>query len=597
MHTTRDGSPARPPVFAAGALLALALAAPASGWAACHVKVAEMPVHMVGTRVMSSVGINGQEVPMMVDSGAFYSFLSDGAAAQLKLSTHRAPGLDVRGLTGRINVRLTTVAHLKLLKGTLSDVEFLVGGNEVSGDSMGIIGRNLLNFADTEYDLAHGMIRIVFPNDDCEKENMAYWADADTVVSQVELLHTRSAEFGRQPLRATVKINGKELVALFDTGATTTVSLDAAKSAGVKERDLTPEADMYGAGKHTARAWTGSFDSFELGGERINHNRLEVGDFDIDEDMLLGVDFFLSHHIYVSAQQKRMYFTYNGGPVFMLNKSTHASAASATDADTLGVDGYLRRGAASQARGDFQGALADFDRACALAPQNAAGFAARGSVYQDLKRTAEARQDFDTALRLDPAQVPARLARAWMRQRADDAPGALADLAELDRMLAPQAEIRRSMARLYANLDQPARAVPQLDQWIQAHPHEIRLPEAYNERCWSRVLLGTDLAKALADCDAAISLDDKENASHFDSRAWVRLRLGQWPQARDDFDRALKVAPETPMSLAGRSIAQARLGDARASQADLDAARKLQPTIVADLQRLGLSQEQLLVHP
>jgi hypothetical protein len=32
--------------------------------------------------------------------------------------------------------------------------------------------------------------------------------------------------------------------------------------------------------------------------------------------MLLGADFFVSHRIYVSNAQHKMYFTYNGGPVF-----------------------------------------------------------------------------------------------------------------------------------------------------------------------------------------------------------------------------------------------------------------------------------------
>jgi tetratricopeptide (TPR) repeat protein/predicted aspartyl protease len=597
MHATHEGPFARPIVIAASALLALALLAPAASRADCHMKVAEMPVYMVGSRVMTSLGINGQDVPMMVDSGAFYSFLSDGAAAQLALPTRSAHDLEVNGLTGRVKVRIATVERLKLLKGTLPNVEFLVGGNESGSESMGLIGRNLLNFADTEYDLAHGMIRLVVPNGDCEKENMAYWADSGTVVSVADLLHTPRADFNAQPLRAEVKINGKTFTALFDTGATTAVSLSAAKSAGVQEADMTPDHDMYGAGKHTARAWTASFATFELGGETITHNRIEVGDFELQDDMLLGVDFFLSHHIYVSAQQKRMYFTYNGGPVFKLNKATHASAMPAAASGALDLDATLRRGAASLARGDLGGALADFDRACALAPQDAAGFAGRGEVYRALKQPADALQDFDTTLRLDPRQARPRLARARMRVDAGDAPGALADVAELDKTVAPQAEMRLSMARLYAELGQPAHAVPQLDQWILAHPHEIRLPEAYNERCWARVLLGTDLVQALADCDAAIDLDDKKNASHFDNRGWVRLRLGQWPQASDDFDRALKVDRETPSSLYGRSIAQSRLGDLRASQSDLEAARKLRPTIVEDLHKQGLSQGQLPVNP
>jgi hypothetical protein len=36
--------------------------------------------------------------------------------------------------------------------------------------------------------------------------------------------------------------------------------------------------------------------------------------------MLLGADFFLSHRIFVSNEQHKVYFTYNGGPVFSASR-------------------------------------------------------------------------------------------------------------------------------------------------------------------------------------------------------------------------------------------------------------------------------------
>ncbi len=586
MHAHHDRP--RPAGLIASGLLALALLAPAASHAACHVKVAELPVHMVDMRAIATVSINDQDVPLMVDTGAFFSFLNEATAAQLNLVTHRDPNLVVRGLTGRVNARLTTVERLKLSKGTIPDVDFIVGGNEMGSGTMGVIGRNLLNFADTEYDLAHGMIRFVFPNDDCAQADMAYWADDTARVASVDLLHDFDRTFGRQALRSTARLNGKDIAVVFDSGATTTVTLDAAERAGAKEADLTPDGLMYGAGRGSARQWTGLFDRFELGGEQINHNRLAVGDFQMDDgEMLLGVDFFLSHHIYVSAQQKKMYFTYNGGPVFVLNKADNTPSAASAATETLDADGFLRRGTASRARGDLAGALADLDRACALAPKDAACFAARASVHHDLKQADAALADLDTALLLDPALAGARIRRAWMRHD-DDAPDtALADLAELDRTLPPQSQIRSSMADLYAELQMPAQVLVQLDQWIRFHPHDIALADAYNERCWSRVQLDVALDKALDDCDAAIDLDGKA-ATYLDSRGWVRLRMGQWARAKSDFGKALAKDPGLATSLYGRSIAQGRLGDAAASEADLAAARKLQATIVEDMRRLGL---------
>ncbi len=585
----------RPPVVISGALLALALLVPANALAApCHLKVAELPVKMAGTRAIATVGINDQQVPLMVDTGAFFSFLNEAAAAQLGLKAYSDHNLVVTGINGRVNVRVATVDRLTLSKGTIPKVEFVVGGNEIGDGAMGLIGRNLLGFADTEYDLAHGMIRFMFPEGDCEKTNMAYWASDPATVARVDLLSEDDVNLNRQPLRAKAKLNGRNLEVEFDTGATTTVTLAAARNSGVHEQDMTPDGELIGAGKGTARAWMGSFDSFALGDEQISHARLKVGDFDIPEaEMLLGIDFFLSHHIYVSDVQRKMYFTYNGGPVFAQNKAERASAealAASAGAQGLDADDYLRRGAASRARGDLDAALADLDHACAMAPKDAACLEERASVHEDMKQPDAALADLDAALALDPGRANARIRRAWMRYHANAIDAMLADLAELDRTLPPPSPIRASMAQLYADVDQPARALPQLDQWIEFHPHDIGLASAFNSRCWARVLLGTGMDKALSDCNDAIRLDG-DNVAYLDSRAWVRWRMGDWKKAKTDFDWVLRSKPESASSLYGRSIVQARLGNAEASKADLAAALKQSPAIVENYGKQGLKSD------
>jgi tetratricopeptide (TPR) repeat protein len=495
----------------------------------------------------------------------------------------------IQGLTGSVTARLTTVSHLQMADGDLPGIDFIVGGNEAGAGGMGLLGRNILGFADTEYDLAHGIIRLVIPNDDCEKTNMAYWA-GETPVSMVELLHDYHAKL--PDIRTKLLLNGHKFTALFDTGATTTVSLDAAHDAGVADADMKHEGHMNGAGRGKAEAWTASFDSVELGGETVRHNRLEVGDFsDHGFDMLVGIDFFLSHHIYVSRKQQRMYFTYNGGPVFSLNASAPpdpaASAADADTGDTLTADDYARRGAASLARHDAAAALADLDRACALEPGNATFFATRASVHLALKQPDKALADFDTALRLDPGQADARIQRAGLHHFRKERDAALDDLATLDRTLPPQSQIRMGMALLYESLDMPAQALAQWNDWIPAHRHDIALEHAWNGRCWARVQLGIELDKALDDCDEAVDADPK-NASYLDSRAWVYLRLDKLPKAKADFDRSLAARPEGAWSLYGRGLTSLRLGETAQGQADLAKARKAEPDIEAKIKRTGL---------
>ena len=69
------------------------------------------------------------------------------------------------------------------------------------------------------------------------------------------------------------------------------------------------------------RTWIAPFASFKIGDEEIRNTRLRIGDIATDIDMLIGADFFLSHHLYVASSQHKLYFTYNGGPVFDLSAS------------------------------------------------------------------------------------------------------------------------------------------------------------------------------------------------------------------------------------------------------------------------------------
>jgi hypothetical protein len=63
-----------------------------------------------------------------------------------------------------------------------------------------------------------------------------------------------------------------------------------------------------------------SFLSFKVGDEEIHNAHLRVGDTREGTDMLLGADFFLSHRIYMSNTQHKLYFTYNGGRVFSASR-------------------------------------------------------------------------------------------------------------------------------------------------------------------------------------------------------------------------------------------------------------------------------------
>jgi tetratricopeptide (TPR) repeat protein/predicted aspartyl protease len=569
---SHPGRRARRALFAA-ALAALGLQCPAGAQAAgCRLKYMELPVRMVGSRAVATLGINDTRVSLIVDSGAFFSMLTPAAAAALHLKLHPLPGgMVIRGLAGHAVAQMATVDRLQLAKDVIPNVDFIVGGNEDVAGTMGLLGRNILSFADTEYDLAHGMIHLVVPSEDCEKANMAYWA-AGMQVEELPLLH--AFRDPAPPIRAKIKVNDKTVKALFDTGATTLLSLRAAHRAGLKDADLTPNGRHYGIGTDSVPSWTARIEKVDFGGEAIMNNQLVVDDYDVtDDEMLVGVDFFLAHHIYVSKQQSKMYFTYAGGPVFALNKGTlvdtAAADAAASGAAAMTADALARRGEASLSRGD------------------ASHRWARARVHLAMKDIAAARADLDKALELAPQLAEARVLRAGLREAAHEREGTLEDLAALDASLPPPSDIRRGMALLFSDMHMPAQAIAQWNLWLPVHLHDIGRGSALNARCWSRVQLGIELDKAVADCDDAIDLDDK-NASYLDSRAWAYLRLGKSRKALADFDRALEINPKSAWSLYGRGQVQLGLGQADKAWADLAAARSERPGIDGDAKRDGL---------
>jgi tetratricopeptide (TPR) repeat protein/predicted aspartyl protease len=561
-------------------LAAFVFALPLATDAACQIETLDLPVKMMGSRAVATVGINGTPVPLTVDSGAFYSMLTEAAAMRLNLPKRHLTGVRIEGITGQVDAYLTTVEKLQLLKGDIPRVDFVVGGNEPGAGTMGLLGRNLLSFTDTEYDLANGVIHFSFPNRDCAKANLAYWAGA-THVTEVDLEPERS-DSKTPALRARVKLNGTEFVGILDTGATTIVTGRAARRAGVTEAQMTPSGTVYGAGRGSAKGWVAPFDRFEIGDEAITQNRLPVGEFKLDDaGLLLGIDFFLAHRIYVSKAQSKMFITYNGGTVFALNRSRAPGAVpssaepAASSAHAADADQFARRAAALTARRDYERALVELSKSLELEPTSAAHFAQQGEVHEALRRPADALASYDRALELDPTFADARYRRVMLRIGAKDRDGAKSDLDALDKSLASQADLRLAMAGRYMELEQPAQSLVQLNQWL-------------NGRCFARAMLGIELDQALEDCNEAVAASNSSNAPYLDSRGWVQLRLGKYQRALADFDRALELRPGVAFTLYGRGLAKLRLGDAAQSEADLASARKAQPDIDLNVTRAGL---------
>jgi predicted aspartyl protease/tetratricopeptide (TPR) repeat protein len=541
------------------ALAAGAVALPASAETKCSVgQMLQLPVTMSGLRPMVPARINGHDVKFIVDSGAFYSNISPGSAAELGLKLSDAPGnMRVIGIGGETRISIARVKDFGLGEANLHNIEFMVGGGEMGGT--GLLGQNVLGIGDVEYDLAGGAIRLM-KSKNCSNVNLAYWAAEKKLAVSVIEIETPTPVAPHTA--GTVMLNGVKIRAIFDTGAATTmITKGAAARAGIKPDSpgVEPAGESGGIGRRTYASWIGPFQSLKIGDEEIRKIRLRFADINqTDFDMLIGADFFLSHRVYVSNAQRRIFFTYNGGPVFDLSVKRAEAMAAAGEKDAsapgkgeTGAPGpvtaqdFGQRGNARAARNDNKGALADMNRAVELAPDNPEYRFQRGLAVLISGRPGDAKADLDRALTLKPNYPEALLLRASARIRTGDKAGSRADLAALDHVLPDASDMRLTIGGYYQDLDDPEAAIPQYDRWIAAHPADNRMPMALNGRCWTRALAGKDLDKAIGDCDRALRLRPKTAWSLY-GRGVVEHRKGMTAQARTDIDAAIALQKDLP---------------------------------------------------
>ena len=195
-------------------------------------RIFELPVNFDGRNATLPGKINGQDAVFQIDSGAFWSTMSAATAARYGLRAVHSDDfeLTVRGVGGSSEARIAAVKELTLFGVPIRHVEFVVLDNGVSDDSAGLIGQNLLRFAEVEYDFPHGMMRF-FRSHECNDANLAYWLKPDETSSTLEL---NEIDAQNPHLIATAWLNDQKLRVMFDTGADISlVSLDAAKRAGL----------------------------------------------------------------------------------------------------------------------------------------------------------------------------------------------------------------------------------------------------------------------------------------------------------------------------------------------------------------------------
>ncbi|WP_310482939.1 tetratricopeptide repeat protein [Chamaesiphon sp. VAR_48_metabat_403] len=231
------------------------------------------------------------------------------------------------------------------------------------------------------------------------------------------------------------------------------------------------------------------------------------------------------------------------------------------------LDDLIASAIQKQRERDYQGAIADLDRAISLAPQNSRFYVIRGQAKERLINSkdsfAAARADYNQAIAIDPRNAEAYYHRANINF--GDSKGKIADLNRAI-AIAPNYAIAydaRASAK-YESKDYQG-TISDINRYIALVPDAGNW--TYNFRARTKLAMGQKNG-AIADFNLAIAIDPK-NLHNYYQRGEVRLSLGDNQGAIADFTNALKLDSRYIQAYQSRGMARSTGGDRQGAISDL----------------------------
>ena len=281
--------------------------------------------------------------------------------------------------------------------------------------------------------------------------------------------------------------------------------------------------------------------------------------------------------------------------LFCLCSAVHATAHSPFTASAMSVID-----ASIHACGSSKVSMSAPDRAAALAEvsacsqlidaasphdtplERASALDERARTYVIIGDLQKALADNDAAIALEPSIRDHYLVRLWIDlylrrfdTLIDDAGRGLAKVREDPVLLA-----YRSWSYFYVrNYDA---AIEGFARLIRHYP---TTPAFYNGRCEALALEGQE-QDALKACSFAVTLP-LSGRNVVDTLGYVYLRLRRWQDAAIQYGQVRRMEPNSAKALYGLGLAKSQMGDVAQSggAADIDAAKRIDPQIVADFAR------------
>ncbi|GLX00874.1 tetratricopeptide repeat protein [Microtetraspora sp. NBRC 16547] len=221
-------------------------------------------------------------------------------------------------------------------------------------------------------------------------------------------------------------------------------------------------------------------------------------------------------------------------------------------------------------------ALRDFDRAIAIDPGFPDNYLDRGNLLLAMGRPDDALTDYETAIRLGSPLPEAYYNRAELRLATGDRELALADLDHVLELDPAFLDAYVNRAGVLEMLDEHEAARRDVDAGLELDPGNPHLHGVLGQL---ETAAGRH-AEARAAFDAALARDPAL-AGAWANRAILRYGTGDLDGAVADLTRAIELGEDAAL-YANRAIALRDLGRFAEAEADLEQARRLDPTIDVD---------------
>lgn len=350
--------------FAAGAMMLAGHRADACEFQ----KLADLHVTVENNQILIPGTIGGKSVKFLFDTSFSASLIPAGAAHRLDVPVNSVNPEVYSQSIGTVNFKdnsFSEVPELTLDGFTVKDSFFRVFGSLESAnfggpDVAALLGADFWKGYEVEVDLSHKLISL-YRTKECGNSNLAYWSNSYNVVDL--------QRYGAQTAFS-LELDGHTLSAVLDTGSAHSTLTDKAAARMGLTRDKAPvlaadereigtePADLpsllrigYSLGlaeyspnlqttglpemarpRPQSDYWLAHFKSLTIDQETISPFSMRVtktfptrspetgtllpANEPLHFDVLLGVDFLMSHRVLIANSQNKLYFTFTGASAF-----------------------------------------------------------------------------------------------------------------------------------------------------------------------------------------------------------------------------------------------------------------------------------------